>query len=430
MTPDSDCDALFIGIDLGTSGCRAVAIDSKRDIVAEFSTILPPPLRDGAAVEQDPIVWWDATKHTLSTLLASIPKEHVRSIAIDGTSGTVLLVDKDGQPLGNALMYNDSRATKEAEQIAHIAPSDCAAHGSTSGLAKFLWLQKQDYAAQACWVLNQADWIAGKLTHCFGISDQNNCLKLGYDAIEQCWPDWLTKLDINLSCLPGVYTPGAPVATLSADVARAFGLSEKVKLMAGTTDSTAAFIATGAHKPGEAVTSLGSTLVLKVISDKPVFSPEYGIYSQPLNDYWLVGGGSNSGGAVLLHYFSHEQLQTMTAQLQPATPTGLDYYPLVSMGERFPVNDAKLAAKLTPRPDNDVEFFQAMLEGIAKIELSGYQRLASLGVPFPDSIRSVGGGAKNRPWQQIRQRLLNVEFIDPPYSEAAYGAALLASGLR
>jgi len=403
LTPDSGCDALFIGIDLGTSGCRAVAIVSKRHVVAESSTALPQPQRDCAAVEQDPLVWWDATKLTLSTLLAQISKDHVRSIAIDGTSGTVLLVGKDGRPLGNALMYNDGRATREAGQIARIAPADSAAHGATSGLAKLLWLQKQSYAAQACWVLNQADWIAGKLTHCFGISDQNNCLKLGYDAIEQRWPDWLKNLDINLSCLPEVYTPGTPVATLSADVASAFGLPETVKLMAGTTDSTAAFIATGAHKPGEAVTSLGSTLVLKVISDKPVFSPEYGIYSQPLNDHWLVGGGSNSGGAVLLHYFSHQQLQAMTPQLQPATPTGLDYYPLVSTGERFPVNDAKLAAKLTPRPENDVAFFQGMLEGIAKIELGGYQRLASLGVPFPDSIRSVGGGAKNRAWQQIRQ---------------------------
>ncbi len=428
MTPE--CDDLFIGVDLGTSGCRAVAIDSKRNIVAEFSTELPPPRRDGAAVEQDPFVWWEATKHTLSSLLVLIPKDTIRSIAIDGTSGTVLLVDKNGQPLGNALMYNDSRAIHEAEQIARIAPPDSAVHGATSGLAKYLWLQKQSYAAQACWVLNQADWIAGKLTHCFGISDRNNCLKLGYDAIEHLWPDWMKNLEINLSCLPEVYTPGAPVATLSADVARAFGFPDKVKLMAGTTDSTAAFIATGAHKPGEAVTSLGSTLVLKVISDKPVFSPEHGIYSQPLNDHWLVGGGSNSGGAVLLHYFSHEQLQAMTPQLQPATPTGLDYYPLVSMGERFPVNDARLAAKLTPRPENDVKFFQGILEGIAKIELSGYQRLASLGVPFPDSIRSVGGGAKNRAWQQIRQQLLNVEFIDPAYSEAAYGAALLASNLR
>jgi sugar (pentulose or hexulose) kinase len=202
-------------------------------------------------------------------------------------------------------------------------------------------------------------------------------------------------------------------------------------VVAGTTDSTASFLATGAHRIGEAVTALGSTLVLKVISDKPIFAPEFGVYSQPLirdgKMRWLVGGASNSGGNVLKQHFTLEQITEMTARLQPDTPTGLNYYPLSNGGERFPINDPQLAPQLEPRPADDVIFFQGMLEGIARIEAEGYRRLAELGAPYPVSIRTTGGGAQNGAWSAIRKNLLNVEFESARHTEAAFGVALLAA---
>jgi sugar (pentulose or hexulose) kinase len=430
LGPNQNPDSLFIGVDLGTSGCRAIAINRRSEVVAETRRNIALPRRDGQRVEQDPAVWWDATKKTLSSLfdssLGNVSPANVHAIAVDGTSGTVLLVDKHGHPLSNALMYNDARAHMQAKRIARIAPQSCAAHGTTSGLAKLLWLQNECDMSAVSYVVTQADWISSKLTNKLGISDQNNCLKLGFDAIDNVWPDWLEKLGVNMNCLPEVVAPGDFVGTISSDIAHTFNLPNDVSIIAGTTDSTAAFMATGAKKPGDAVTSLGSTLVLKTLSSTPVFAPEYGVYSQPLGDNWLVGGGSNSGGAVLLHFFSEEQLQSMTPHLKPDTLLNLDYYPLLSDGERFPVNDSHLAAKLVPRPKNDSEFFQAIIEGIAHIELTGYQRLSALGVPYPQSIRSVGGGAKNKAWQHIRKKLLNVNMINPSHNEAAYGSALLA----
>ena len=219
---------------------------------------------------------------------------------------------------------------------------------------------------------------------------------------------------------------GRQIARIPANIATELGLSAETHIITGTTDSTAAFMATGAHKISEAVTSLGSTLVMKVISDKPIFSPEHGVYSQPLGDLWLVGGGSNSGGAVLLHYFSKVQMQEMTPKLEPEQTTGLDYYPLINPGERFPICDPALQPRLEPRHEDDVIFFQAMLEGMAKIEQHGYQLLAELGAPYPVNIRSAGGGAKNSAWSTIRQNLIGVPFIKSAQQEAAYGSALLA----
>ncbi len=414
---------LYIGVDLGTSGCRAIAIDGNKKIQGEFSTPLPMPTGENSHREQQPDVWWQAVSTTLSRLLCQLPCEQVRSIAIDGTSATLLLTDATGEPLGPALMYNDARSTQEAEQIASLAPRESAAHGATSALAKLRHLTPNP---QARFALHQADWIGAKLSGCLGISDSNNALKMGYDPIAKRWPDWLQKLNIDTTLLPEVRTPGTPIGPLTTEMQRQFGLTAEVELIAGTTDSTAAFIATAANQPGEAVTSLGSTLVVKVVATEPIFSPAHGVYSQPLGDLWLVGGSSNSGGAVLRHHFSDAEIATMTTQLRPDTPTGLDYYPLIQAGERFPINDPELAPRLTPHTTDNLTRFQGMLEGIAMIEKQGYQQLHALGAPYPSSIRSVGGGANNQAWCQIRRQLLGVPLVEPQHQEAAYGAALLA----
>ena len=117
----------------------------------------------------------------------------------------------------------------------------------------------------------------------------------------------------------------------------------------------------------------------------------------------------------------------MTPRLWPDKPTGLDYYPLPAPGERFPVNNPNFTPRLTPRPADDVQFFQALLEGMARIEQRGYELLKNLGAPYPISIRTVGGGATNKPWQEIRAHLLKVPMMHTTHHEAAYGAALLAA---
>jgi len=417
---------LAVGIDFGTSGCRALAISADGTVHAEVSRPLPPPTRHGAAVEQEPSLWSAALDALLGQLVRSVPAGHIGAIAVDGTSGTVLLADAQGTPLGPALMYSDGRATAGAAAIAAVAPRESAAHGTASGLAKLLWLLQQPGAERAAHLLTQADYLNGLLGGRWGISDANNSLKSGYDAVNRRWPHWLDTLGVPRHLLPQVVAPGTPIGPIAPALAQRYGFKLDTLLSAGTTDSTAAFLATGAARPGEAVTSLGSTLVLKVISERPIHAPEYGVYSQPLGDFWLVGGGSNSGGAVLRQFFSDGQMEVLTPRLRPERPTGLDYYPLPAPGERFPVCDPTLAPRLMPRPDDDAVFFQGLLEGIARIERRGYQVLAELGAPWPVSLRTVGGGARNAAWTALRQALLQVPMPAPRHTQAAYGAALLA----
>ncbi len=417
---------LFIGLDLGTSGCRACAINSAGVPVGEHSIPVPKPEIDGTHHEQSPYSWWIITLNTLDNLLNKIDKKNIASIAVDATSSSVMLTNNQGEPLGPALMYNDARAQQQAKAIKAVAPPDCGAHGASSSLAKALWLINNQQSETISQILHQADWIAGCLSGSWNISDENNALKLGYDPVKRQWPGWLQQLGIEKAWLPRAYPPGTPCGSLSCAIARQLGLPDGVQIVTGTTDSIAGFIATGASLKGEAVTSLGSTLAIKIISDKAVFTPEYGIYSHRLGDLWLAGGASNSGGAVLQHYFEQAELDAMTALLRPEQPTGLDYYPLTHNGERFPSADPERAPRLEPRPDDPVQFFQGMLEGIANIEYLGYQRLAEHGAPYPTKIYTVGGGSNNPAWQQIRQNRLGVDVVRAQHTEAAFGAALLA----
>lgn len=415
-------DPRFLGIDVGTSGVRACLIDAKARELAAARTPLPEPIRNGGGVEQNPDLWWRALTRTLDDLAKRCDLRPVAALALDATSATVVACDAAGAPLRPALMYDDGRAVAEAERIAAVAAPASAARGPASGLAKALWLQARCPATAR--LLHQSDWLVGRLTGCFGVSDENNALKLGYDPVARRWPDWVETL-IAPQRLPAVLPPGTPIAPLRPDLARRWAMPD-AQVVAGTTDSTAAFLATGADRIGQAVTSLGSTLVLKVLAERPVSAPEYGVYSHRLGERWLVGGASNSGGVVLRRYFDAAQLRALEARLDPEHDTGLDYYPLPGPGERFPVCDPCLQPRMAPRPADDARFLQGLLEGIAAIERQGYRLLHDLGAPYPSEVISVGGGAANAPWRRLRKRLLGVPVAVAAHQDAAYGSARLA----
>ena len=416
--------ALYIGIDLGTSGVRACAINDNSDLLHTSKTTLPTPLIKNNGVTQDAHLWWLAVETTLLNLCKNINSQHVVAICVNGTSGTVLVCDAEGEPLAPARLYNDNFCSEQAALIQKVAPLNSAAHGTSSGLAKLLYLQQ--HYPQAVYCLHQADWIVGKLCEHFNFSDENNALKSGYDLEKNAWPAWLNKLNVNIKSLPDVFTPGSVLAPISQNIISKYQLNSNCKIISGTTDSIAAFIASGANKPGDAVTSLGSTLVLKMITEQAIYAPESGIYSHRLGDYWLAGGASNTGGAVLAHYFNSQQIKQFSDLIHPEKNTQLNYYPLLQNGERFPVNDPDLKPRLQPKAKNEVDFFQGILEGISQIELAGYKKLHALGAPYPTQIISAGGGSKNTAWTKMREQMLNVSIKTAQYSEACYGSALLA----
>ncbi len=367
-------------------------------------------------------------KEALFSLIEQIPRvlrPEIQAIAINGTSATVMLCNAVGEPVDTPLLYNDARGAVVIDHISCIAPKNHTVISATSSLAKLLWMSQLPSSAQAKYFMHQADWLAFLLHGQLGISDYHNALKLGYDVEQLRYPDWLEKLQIQIH-LPKVITPGTPIAELSPEIAVNFGFSRHCLVCAGTTDSIAAFIASGAKLPGEAVTSLGSTLVVKLLSQTRVEDARYGIYSHRLGDLWLVGGASNTGGAVLRQFFSDADLERLSAEIDASKVSNLDYYPLLKAGDRFPINDPNLPPRMEPRPENPVEFLHGLLESIACIEVRGYDLLQDLGADRLSCVYTAGGGAVNSTWTAIRGRRLHVPMVTSVNTEAAYGTALLA----
>lgn len=409
----------FLGIDFGTSGARSCAIDAEGAIVVEDK-------RDFGALDdyEHAGIWREA----LWDLVASLPpaiRTQLSDIALDGTSGTVLACDEELSPRHPPLLYNDDRAVEEAALIAKTATPGHPAAAVTSGLAKILWLKKRLGLTGARLYLNQADWLSGLLTGRVGMTDYHNALKMGLDLDALKWPDWVEYL-ADVDYLPVPIAPGARLATVSRPRARYLGINPGCMVHAGTTDSIAAFLAAGVTRSGDAVTSLGSTLVLKLLSDTPVESTGHGVYSHWFGNRWLAGGASNAGGGVLRQFFDDRQLAALSESIDPAVASPLDYVPLPKPGERFPVNDPSLAPRLSPRPVNDAEFLHGLLESLARIEARGYGLLAELGATPVGRVNTAGGGARNPVWTRIRERLLGVPVARAAHTEAAYGAALLA----
>jgi sugar (pentulose or hexulose) kinase len=409
---------MYLGLDFGTGGARACVLDANGSIAHEDHADYAEP------EQQTPRDWREALLALLRRLPAPIASQ-LRGIAVDATSATVLLCDAELRPISEALLYSDSRASEEAAELRRIAPSGHIACNATSGLAKFLWLARRTDLGEAAHFMHQADWLTGLLTGTGGVSDYHNALKTGYDAERLCWPDWVQRLP-HAHLLPRVAAPGTAVARIHPEIAQHFSINPECMLHAGTTDSIAAFIAAGASEPGAAVTSLGTTLVLKLLSEQQVEAAQYGVYSHRFGSLWLAGGASNAGGGVLRHYFSDAQLAELSEQMDAGCDSTLDYYPLLRPGERFPINDPQLTPRLAPRPADDVQFLHGLLQGLSRIEADGYARLVELGATPLKSVATCGGGANNAAWRNIRERLLGMPAPAARHVEAAYGAALLA----
>ena len=423
--------SLYLGLDFGTSGVRAAVIDDQRREVAAARVSLPAPdLLDGRPA-QDPNLWWHSLENCLDRLsicLAGTKRNlsEVAAVSVDGTSGTLLLADSRLQPVTSALMYNSSRFRDEARAIDSVAPRNSIARGQSSALARLLYLQSLPAAKEAAFALHQADWIAARLTGKGGTSDENNALKTGYDLATGNWPeDLLEKLKVRMELLPDVLPAGQVIGTVQKSVCDQFGFGRGTLVTAGTTDSIAAFIASGASRVGEGVTSVGTTLVIKLLSDVPVSDARLGVYSHRIFETWLAGGASNAGGGALLKEFSLDRMAELSDQIDPETESGLHYYPLPERGERFPVADPDLDPVLTPRPKSDALFLQGLFEGLANIERSGYDALGALGAPDVTNVISVGGGAGNRTLMRIRERILGCA-VSAASADAAIGSAVIA----
>ncbi len=406
-----------LGIDLGTSGLRLALVDAAGLPVAEGERALPYP----QPFEQ-PGGW----RSGLRALVQSLPaawRQQVAALSVDGTSGTLLACRPDGEPLGEALSYALACPEQAASLAALVQPGSPAR--STSGsLARALRLLEVHDALQepALLLRHQADWVMGWLLGNWRWGEEGNNLKLGWQLEPGLWAGAIGEQHWS-GALPEIVASGTALGPLHLPVAAALGLPPGCLVIAGTTDANAAVLA-AAPRDHEGVAVLGSTLVLKLFVAHPIQAA--GVSCHRVAGRWLVGGASNAGGVVLRRFFTDQQLRQLSRQIDIRRPSGLDLLPLPSAGERFPVDDPTLEPVLEPRPVSDVRYLQALLEGLSRIEAQGWRKLQELGAPAVQQVVTLGGGARNPQWCQLREQLLGVPVRCRPGVSCAFGSALLA----
>ncbi len=404
--------AVFLGIDLGTSGMRALACDENGSQVA--STALT-----WTGAETDPNVWQQTLQNLLDQLIHQLPSSH-HSVALSvcSTSGTILALDPQGEPLEQAWLYSDPRGHEQAQQLG--IPSSW-------GLCRWVWWQQSHpERARSSLLAHPTDFLLQSLGAEPHVTDHTSALKSGFDLGHYQWPaDWFLEHGLDLRPFPRVVSPGTPLGT----VASGWGLPSSLVLVAGCTDGCAAQLATGAITAGQISTSLGTTLIFKGTSTTRIQTQNGSIYSHlhPDRKLWFPGAASSCGAGVLPHFFPEADLAVWDEQARPYLPTGLGSYPLTHPGERYPVSDPNFPGLLPPNGDQPARFYAALLEGVALVERLGIERLEDLGVSRSPQIWTTGGGCKSSLWLRIRASVLQRELILPRYPQPAMGAAILAA---
>jgi D-ribulokinase len=428
-------DAAWLGLDLGTQSVRAMVVSGTGETLAAGSHKLTSH-RDGPRHEQDAEEWWRAIsvacRAALSGLHAGLT---IDGVAVDGTSGTILLVDDLNRPLTPGLMYDDTRAVEETKRANEIGAAVWATLGynrmqAAWGLPKLLWILGQHHGLpDGTRLAHQADFINCRLVGGEVATDTSNALKTGVDLINERWPrEVFAALGVPVEILPRVVRAGTSLGVVSAEGATQTGIPQGTPVIAGMTDGCAAQMGAGALSVGSWNSVLGTTLVLKGVAPDLIKDPLGVVYSHRSPDgNWLPGGASSVGAGAISKYFPERDLEALGAQAAEREPASVVTYPLHGRGERFPFIAPDAEGFTLGQPTDEIDQYAALLQGVAYIERLCFDYLDMLGAPVGGPFLFTGGGAKSRYWCQLRADVLGSPVTLPENAEAALGMAVLAA---
>jgi xylulokinase len=446
-------DPLLLGIDVGTTAVKAVLIDVAGSVLATASQEYPTHHVAPGWVEQDPEDWWSAVVSVIRQVADAVPaaKQEVAAIAVSSQAPTLLAVDTCGRPLRNALIWMDRRAEAEARYF-----EQTLGFSTITGLTgnrpdpfyvapKILWLQRREpkVFADTHLFLQITGFINYRLSGEFSLDAAHAGLLLLRDATGAWVPQLCTACCVEPEQFPPVHDGHTIIGNITREAAELVGLRAGIPICAGTVDGAAAALEAGVVDPGTAAEMTGTSTVLIMPATLNVIEPAFITMPHALPGRKLLLGAMTSTGASLrwfLDQFGDAERENARAQgtdafdelvglaaSVPAGNDGLIFLPYM-MGERSPIWNTGARGVLSGLSLGTTKgaIVRAILEGSAFALRHNLEVAASAGLAV-DSIRSVGGGARSKLWNQIKADVLGRTILLPESAVgAAYGSALLA----
>lgn len=438
---------LLLGIDLSTTGAKALLLDERGQTVASASTPLTLSTPRPLWAEQQPHDWWEATIASIRAALAMADArgDEVRAVGLTGQMHGLALLDAQGEPLRPAILWNDQRTAAECDEIrARIGRSRLIAITGNDALPgftapKILWVRRHEpeVYARAAHILLPKDYIRYRLTGDYAMDKADGSGSLLFDLAARDWSgEVAASLDIPRAWLPPTYEGPAITGAISAEAAALTGLAAGTPVMAGGGDQAAQAVGVGAIDPGMAAVTLGTSGVVFAATSTPLYEPEGRLHAfcHAAPGRWhLMGVMLAAAGSLqwlrdtLAPGVSFEALLAEAAQA-PAGSEGLLFLPYLS-GERTPHPDPLARGAwvgLTLRHTR-AHLARAVLEGVAFGLRDCFSLLAQVGLDEMARVRISGGGARSPLWREIVASVLAIPLETVAADEgAAYGAALLA----
>jgi xylulokinase len=437
---------LFLGVDVSTTGAKALLIDESGKVVATATTALslqtPKPLWS----EQDPQEWWSGTASSIKKALAAAGAkgDEVAAVGLTGQMHGLVLLDGDRNVLRPAILWNDQRTGAECEEIEdRVGRAELIREVGNVALTgftapKILWVRNNepDVYARARLVLLPKDYVRLRLTGEAAMDKADGSGTILFELKARNWSKTvLDKLDIPTDWLPPTFEGPEVTGKITAEAAAATGLAAGTPVMAGGGDQAAGAIGAGAVRPGVVSLTLGTSGVIFATTDAPLVEPEGRLHAfcHAVPGKWHFMGVTLSAAGSLQWYHDtltpNESFETIVAEAEkaPAGSEGLLFLPYLS-GERTPYPDPHARGSfvgLTVRHGR-AHMTRSVLEGVAFSMKDCFELLRGAGLGTVSEVRIAGGGAKGPLWRKIVASALGLPMVTVNSTEGgAYGAALL-----
>lgn len=444
--------SVFLGLDVGTSGVKAIFVAQTGDVVASATSALTLQTPQPGWAEQDPEMWWTATLAAIAEVRSRLPNARVAGVGISGQMHSSVFLDRAGEVIRPALLWCDGRTTAECAEITQMVGGeerlrDLASNPALEGftLPKVLWLRRHEPAAFArlATVLLPKDYIRYRLTGVLATEPSDASATLMFETARLRWSDDIMRaVDLPVSMLPTVGGSAEVLGNVSSEASTITGLAVGTPVVGGGADNACGAAGVGVIAPGEVVTSWGTSGTVLAPTAQPSVDPRLRAHTfchvLP-NTWYLMGVVLSAGGA--FGWFRDQLARDgqgtsadVSALLDAEAASiargadGITFLPYLQ-GERTPHRDASARGAFLglSLAHTRAHMTRAVLEGICFALRDSVTILQELGLT-PNHLLLTGGGAKSALLRRLQAEVFGLPVTTVNREEGpAYGAALLAA---